>query len=111
VIVYIETNFILAAATGQDPDADTLIATEPARLRIGMPSVCVMEAWHALLAKRKEFNSFIAHLASRIREAQRDLTAPLAASLLQDLISAEDKSSQLLNEVQRRFKHRRYSYK
>lgn len=42
-ILYIETNFVVGAARGQDPDADALLGVPSKALRILLPSVCVME--------------------------------------------------------------------
>ncbi|MDB5289288.1 MAG: hypothetical protein JWL69_529 [Phycisphaerales bacterium] len=104
MIAYIETNFIMASATGQDADTLALLAIDPAKLRICIPTVCVMEAWHALNAKLKEFNVFRSELSRRIREVQRDRTSPHAAQLLPDMVRSEIQAGVLFNDIERRFR-------
>jgi len=105
MLVYLETNFILAAATGQDPDTAALLATDPSRARLCLPDVCVMEAWYALRAKQKEFNTFRDALGKRIREAQRDLTSATAPAFVADTSRAQHQFGRLFNDIEQRFAH------
>ncbi|HSV12910.1 MAG TPA: hypothetical protein VLI90_01525 [Tepidisphaeraceae bacterium] len=103
MIAYLETNFLLAAATGQDAQTSALLQTDRANAQLFMPDVCVMEGWYAIVGKRKEFAAFRAELDRRVREAQRDRTSTMAPSILPSLLDAQLRSGALLNDIERRF--------
>ena len=44
VVLYIETNFLMSVAKGQDPQADSLLQNTPSSVRLAIPGICYMEA-------------------------------------------------------------------
>jgi hypothetical protein len=102
MILYIETNFIVAAAKGQDAHIASIREGHRHDLRIIVPSVCVMEALSVFDAERKARNRFGNDLRTQINEASRDTTSSNAASLVSALQEAHLANSALLNDIETR---------
>ncbi len=103
VILYIETNFLISIAKGQDPQADTLLQNTPSSVRIAIPSICYVEALSRWKDELKYSERFQSELKLRLNDANRDRTSPYAESLVTYLESSRVVSRELLNDVQRRW--------
>jgi len=102
MILYLETNFIMGAATGRDAEADSLLSVPTDRLRIVIPSVCIMEALSAYEDERKRRNRLSGHIDEQVSQLRRDVTSLHAESLLQALEQARLHNENLLNDIERR---------
>jgi hypothetical protein len=100
--VYVETNFLLAVATGREARADELVAAAPSSARLVIPAVCYMEAFSALEDDRKRRNRFKNELENHIAQLRRDITSPNARRLLTCLEDALSLNERLSNDVQDR---------
>ena len=76
VILYIETNFLISIAKGQDPQADTLLQNTPSSVRIAIPSICYVEALSRWKDELKYSERFQSELKLRLNDANRDRTSP-----------------------------------
>ena len=102
MILYVETNLIIAAAKGQDARILDLWDARDRRLKIVMPGMCVMEALSVFDAERKARNRFTNELQTQITQVGRDATSRNAASLLSALREAHLANSDLLNDIEAR---------
>lgn len=102
VILYVETNFLISIAKGQDPQAETLLQNTPSSVRIAIPSICYVEALSRWQDELKYSERFQSELNLRINDANRDRTSPHAELLVPYLENARVVSRELLNDVQRR---------
>ncbi len=100
--LYVETNFLIAFAKGQDEEVARLVAECPLTVRIAVPSICFMEALSVLEAERKARRRLINDLETHAREAGRDMFASVAITLRFHLESAAVESIDLLDEIERR---------
>ncbi|MEP0916548.1 PIN domain-containing protein [Leptolyngbya sp. DQ-M1] len=104
LILYVETNLILAIAKGQDPEATELLQDSLCEsVRIGIPSICYMEALVAFEEDRQRRESFRKTLDQQLSEARRDKTAQGSEVLVSVLNDALVRYSNLLNDVEARF--------
>jgi hypothetical protein len=101
VILYIETNFLMAVATGRDPDAHKLLAVTPP-LVLALPTIACMEAFSALEDDIKGRNRFGGQLDQQIGQLRRDNTSSNASALLANLEQAKLQNARLVNDVQAR---------
>jgi len=101
VILYIETNFLMAVATGRDPDAHELLKVTPP-LVLALPTIASMEAFSALEDDLKGRKRFEGQLDLQIGQLRRDNTSPNASDLLASLEQARIQNAKLMNDVQGR---------
>jgi PIN domain-containing protein len=83
-IVYVETNFLIGLAFGQDLSAGDLLV-EAARsdaLRLAIPSICFMEATSTVGARIHERMTLNRTLDSERKQLVRNQVSPLAGQLL-----------------------------
>jgi len=73
MILYVETNLIMAIAKGQDKEAEEMLKYPPTGVDLIMPSLCYMEAIIALENERKQRTIFLNHLDIQINEESRNL--------------------------------------
>ena len=102
MILYIETNFIMATATGRDANADALLHLASSDLRIAVPAICLMEAWSSFEDERKRRNFFRQTLDMQISQLLRDVTSTHAKALVQHLQQARTENFDLLNDIRDR---------
>lgn len=102
VLLYVETNFLMSVAKGQDPQADSLLQHTPPSVRLAIPSICYMEAlsiWH----KEKEYSQqFQRELDKQINDSARDNTSAHAKSFLFYLEQCRLSNKLRLNDIQSR---------
>lgn len=101
-IVYVETNFLLSIATGQDAEASALLADTPAEARLVIPSVCFMEALSALEGKRRERIDLERRLKQEVFQLQRDVTSTHAHQLQILLDQARAENTHLIQDINTR---------
>lgn len=104
MIVYVETNFLLGIAKGQDSRSDELFSLSADKLRIALPAISIMEAWSYIEAERKRRSKFDEDLQSHIHETSRDLTSAHARSLLASLLNVRASSTNVLNDIEIRLR-------
>ncbi|NEP40606.1 MAG: DUF4935 domain-containing protein [Okeania sp. SIO2H7] len=104
IILYLETNFILAMAKGQNGLADKIWQNPPENLTIVMPSICLMESLVAWENEQKRSQSFRQAMKIEINEAKRNVRSEEARSvvnLLQEsFISYENLLAELDNRLE-----------
>lgn len=102
VVLYIETNFLMSVAKGQDPQADSLLQNTPSSVRLAIPGICYMEAL-SIWEKEKEYSQqFQAELDKQINESARDNSSPHAKSFLFYLEQSRLGNKLRLNDIQNR---------
>jgi len=57
MLLYLETNFIMAIAKGRDGLVENILQNPPDYLTIAIPSICLMEFLFACLGKRTKAES------------------------------------------------------
>ena len=88
IYLYIETNFIMGIAKGQDVLAENFLKNLPKNVKIFMPSVCYFEALVALETERKRLNKFNISAKVEINEADRNQKANVAQNVVSFLRSS-----------------------
>ncbi|MCL1473662.1 PIN domain-containing protein [Argonema antarcticum] len=102
MILYVETNFLLSIAKGQDPEAPDLLLNPPSSVNIAIPSICYMEALSALAEDLKYRKRFGDELRVRLKDAERNLTSAYAQSLAFHLKEAVNRNEKLIEEIEAR---------
>lgn len=103
-VLYLETNFIVGAAFGQDERADILLRIPTAELQIALPSVCIMEVWAVFEAEKKQRNTLKDTLNDQIAKLSRYPNSPHALALIKHLQLALTENADLLNDVEVRLR-------
>lgn len=85
VILYLETNFILAMAKGQNGLADNILQNPTEDLTIALPSICLMESLVAWENQQKRSKSFRQAVQIEISEAKRNVRSEDARSVVEFL--------------------------
>jgi len=101
-ILYVETNFVLGVAKGQDVLAGRFLADGFPGVEVVIPGVCYMEAFSVLEYERKSRSRFHEEMYRQSREAKWDRTSAHAPTLAGYLGQALIESDQLLNEFEDR---------
>ena len=104
MILYVETNYVIGAAKGQDNYAHDLLRISPSKLRIALPSVSIMEAWSVFEGETKRSKAFRKSLEEPFRELPRDGTSPHAKDMLKHLQQAAEDDANLLNDIELRLR-------
>ncbi|WP_094348496.1 PIN domain-containing protein [Nostoc sp. 'Peltigera membranacea cyanobiont' 210A] len=102
MIIYVETNFLMSIAKGQDSQAQELLQNPPSSLRIVVPSICFVESLTTLEQEEKYNLDFLRNLDIQINQAERDNSSN-ARSLLSHLEKSRISFLQRSNEVKERF--------
>ena len=103
-VLYLETNFIVGAAFGQDEKADILLQIPTAELQIALPSVCIMEVWAVFEAEKKQRNTLKETLNDQIAKLSRYPNSLHAQALIKHLQLALTENADLLNDVEVRLR-------
>ncbi|MBD2142057.1 hypothetical protein H6F39_11980 [Anabaena sp. FACHB-1250] len=101
-ILYIETNFLMSIAEGQDPQADLLLFNPPPSIQIYIPNICYIESMAVFKQKKQAITNFTKIMNERRREARRDLSSNHAQSLAVNLDQAIIDNNYLLNDLDTR---------
>ena len=103
LLLYIETNFIIALAKGQDQAGESLLNNLPENLTLALPSICYMEALVALQTERKRRHNFRQSLQIEINEAHRNSHSQQAQITVKFLRESLLNYENLLNEFNNKF--------
>jgi glycerol-3-phosphate cytidylyltransferase-like family protein len=103
VILYVETNFLMGIAKGQDSQAENLLQNTPISVRLTMPSICYVEALTTLEQEDKYSLDFIRRLDIQINEAERDKTSQNAKLLRSLLDQSKVSFVERTNDIKERF--------
>ena len=101
-LLYLETNFLMAVATGRLPAAAEILRAVPPHVQVVLPGVCVMESLIAVSREQSAANEFGARVQvriKRIRESAQLAEFQETRARLEEAIAVE---SRALDEVQRR---------
>lgn len=101
-ILYVETNFLMSIAKGQDLEADQLLRNSLSSLKIFIPDICYVEAMNTYKILRKDRLQFKKEMDKQINESMRDQTSAHAKSFLEHLQQASIENTSLLGDVQDR---------
>ncbi|WGV23847.1 PIN domain-containing protein [Halotia branconii] len=102
MIIYVETNFLMGIAKGQDTLAQELLQNTPSFLRLVVPSICFVESLTTLEQEEKYNLDFLRNLDIQINQAERD-NSDNAQTLLSYLEQSRTSFLQRANEVKKRF--------
>ncbi|MBD2197257.1 MULTISPECIES: PIN domain-containing protein [Calothrix] len=101
VILYVETNFLMAIAKGQDLEAKELLRSVPPSIhRIVIPEICYIEALNRWKKEKYYADEFEKELNKQINNSSRDLASPHAKSFLTSLEQTLILNQALLNDIQ-----------
>jgi hypothetical protein len=101
-ILHVETNFLIAIATGRDRRASEVITSPPEGFRLAIPGICYFEASDWMEDERKRTNGFLGDLKNHINELDRDLSSTHAKLLRAHLSAAILEKKELLAETNNR---------
>jgi hypothetical protein len=99
VVLYVETNFLMGVATGQEARGTDLLAAICADFRVVMPSGCYMESFSTIEHQKKLRNLFRNELDQQITQLRRDITSTNATSLLNHLEQSRIANDKLMDDV------------
>jgi rRNA-processing protein FCF1 len=102
LILYIETNFLMAVAKGRDLDAEQLLRNMSPSIRITIPAICYIEAINTYRIDKQNQLKFQAEMEKQINESMRDQSSGHAKSFLVHLEKAYIENTLLLNDIQNR---------
>jgi hypothetical protein len=102
-ILYLETNFVVGAARGQDRDADALLGVPSSALRLVMPSVCVMETLSREEGLAGTHTRFELQAKSYINDLKGNVSSPSAKAVTSALEQSISARAALLNETRENF--------
>lgn len=105
VILYLETNFILAMAKGQNGFANNILQNLTEDLTIAMPSICLMESLVAWENQQKRSKSFTQAVRIEISEAKRNVRSEDARSVVEFLERSVVTYENVLVELDNRFEN------
>ena len=103
VILYVETNFLMGIAKGQDSQAEYLLQNIPPSLRLAIPSICFVEALTTLEQEEKYNQDFLQKLDIQIHEAERDKNSQISELLVSLLRQSKVGFFERKNDIKRRF--------
>jgi ribosome biogenesis protein Nip4 len=103
VILYVETNFLMGIAKGQDPQAEDLLLQTLTSVSLAVPSICYVEALTTLEQEEKYNKDFIGRLDIQINEADRDKNSENAQLLLSLLNQSKVQFLERINVIKERF--------
>ncbi|MGK7901382.1 MAG: PIN domain-containing protein [Hormoscilla sp.] len=105
MILYLETNFIMAIAKGRDGLVENILQNPPDDLTIAIPSICLMESLVAWEREQKRSQSFRQAVAIEINEAKRNQLLQDSQSVVDFLQQSINAYEKLLVDLENRFKN------
>lgn len=102
-ILYVETNFPVGIAEGQDGRGEALLDAPPFRTTLVIPAACFMEALSVIEFRRRGFDARdVGRINRLIDRATRDRTSPHAIDVARHLQAAKVAGDNWLNDVRTR---------
>lgn len=98
VTLYVETNFLMAIAQGQD-SLDIILNNYNSSLNIVIPDICFIEALSTFEKERQDREEFKKELNKQINKAVRDINSSNAQSLKLNLEQTLINNQKILNEI------------
>jgi len=102
LILYIETNFLMAVAKGRDLEAGQLLRNLSPLIRLAIPAICYVEVINTYRIDKQNQLKFQAEMEKQINEAMRDKISVHADLFQVSLERASIENLLLLNDVQDR---------
>ncbi|WP_089091457.1 PIN domain-containing protein [Nodularia sp. NIES-3585] len=102
IIIYIETNCLMAIAKGQDSQASVLLSNPPNSVEILIPNICYIESICTYKIEENNCLQFQQEMRKKIRELARDKTSFHAHSFLEHLEQAAIENICLINDIKSR---------
>jgi hypothetical protein len=102
IILYIETNFLMAVAKGQDLKAVDLLQDIPSSIRIVIPDICYIESLTTYKIDKRKRLDFQEEMDKQIKELNRDKTSDYARLFMGNLGEARINNELLINDIQDR---------
>ncbi|QLE56247.1 PIN domain-containing protein [Nostoc sp. TCL26-01] len=102
MIIYVETNFLIGIAKGQDTQGQQLLQNLPLSLHLVVPSICFVESLITLDQGEKYNLDFLHKLDIQINESERDNSVK-SRLLLYQLEQSRTCFLERNNEVKERF--------
>ena len=102
MILYLETNFIMAIAKGRDGLVENILQNPPDDLTIAIPSICLMESLVAWEREQKRSQSFRQSVEIEINEAKRNELLQDAQSVVDFLLESMTAYENLLVDFENR---------
>nr|WP_269144875.1 PIN domain-containing protein [Nostoc sp. WHI] len=103
VILYVETNFLMSIAKGQDELAENFLQNTPISVSLAIPSICYVESLATLEQEDKYNEDFIRRLDIQVNEAARDKTSQNAQLVVNYLKQAKISFLERTNDTEKRF--------
>ncbi len=103
VILYVETNFLMSIAKGQDELAENFLQNTPTSVCLAIPSICYIESLGTLEQEDKYNQDFSRRLDIQVNEAGRDKTSQNAKLVVNYLKQAKISFLQRNNDTEKRF--------
>ncbi len=103
VIIYVETNFLMSIAKGQDELAENFLQNTPTSVSLVIPNICYLESLATLDREDKYNQDFIRGLDIQVNEAGRDKTSQNAKLVVNYLKQAKISFLQRKNDTENRF--------
>lgn len=103
MILYVETNFLMSIAKGQDELAENFLQNIPISVSLVIPSICYVESLATLEQEDKYNEDFIRRLDIQVNEAARDKTSQNAQLVVNSLKQAKITFLQRKNDTEKRF--------
>lgn len=108
VLLYIETNFLMGIAKGQDELAEDLLSNLPTNIDLLIPNICFVEALTTLEQENKFDDRFIHSLNIQVNEAERNKNSGNAKLVVSHLKQAKISFLKKQNDTRLRF-HRTFN--
>lgn len=102
IILYVETNFLMAVAKGQDLKAVDLLQDIPSSIRIVIPDICYIESLTTYKIDKRKRLDFQEEMDKQIKELNRDKTSDYARLFMGNLGEARINNELLINDIQDR---------
>ncbi|MEA5503483.1 PIN domain-containing protein [Halotia wernerae UHCC 0503] len=103
MILYVETNFLMSIAKGQDELAESFLQNTPTSIYLAIPSICYVESLATLEQEDKYSQDFIRRLDIQVNEAAIDKTSQNAKLVVHYLKQAKINFLQRNNDTKKRF--------
>jgi hypothetical protein len=101
-ILYVETNFTVGIAKGQDPDASAFLEHPDPDISLVFPGVCYMESFSNISHEMRTRGGLYKGIKTHAEEVKRDRTSPKASGLALDLENSILKGDELLSDIKMR---------
>ncbi|WP_320073126.1 PIN domain-containing protein [Nostoc sp. MG11] len=103
MILYVETNFLMSIAKGQDELAENFLQNTPTSVCLVIPSICYVESLATLEQEDKYNQDFIRRLDIQVNEAGMDKTSQNAKLVVNYLQKANLSFLEHNNDIEKRF--------